>query len=76
MAFCEMELETSRDKRANLEAALKEKEADSLNSQKMLLANVQELDLLKTKVREVTEALGEKSAELEKMAETNVDVKE
>lgn len=70
-----MELEASRDKRANLEAALKEKEADSLNSQKMLLANVQELELLKIKVREVTEALGEKSAELEKMSETNVDVK-
>lgn len=75
MAFCEMELEASRVKRAQLEAALMEKEAETLNRQEVLSAKTQELDQLRVKVREVTEALGEKSVELEKISENNKDVK-
>jgi chromosome segregation ATPase len=74
LAFCEMELEASRVKRAQLDAALKEKEAETLNREEVLTAKEQELNQLREKVDEVTEALGEKTVELEKIAENNKEI--
>jgi chromosome segregation ATPase len=73
LAFCEMELEASREKRAQMDAALKVKEAETLIKHELLTDKERELNQLRAKVDEVTEALGEKTVELEKISENNKD---
>jgi chromosome segregation ATPase len=73
LAFCEMELEASREKRAQMDAALKVKEAETLIKHELLTDKEHELNQLRAKVDEVTEALGEKTVELEKISENNKD---
>jgi KaiC/GvpD/RAD55 family RecA-like ATPase len=73
LASSEMELKASREKRAQLEAALMEKEAETRHRQEELSATTKELELLRVKVLEVIEALGKKTIELEKFTGNNSD---
>jgi len=65
LAFCKMELDKSRRKLAQLTSDLKNKKEEADAIQAEMTSKLDVFDNVKTRVAELTEALGEKTLQLE-----------